>query len=96
MGVVQCIVEDLFPLHRQRRSRQQGNCLKLKIILIAQWLSCCMLWMMGYDYNHVIEEINNLLGFDNSDSDDSSTNTDISGYDIENNSDDSDYECASL
>ncbi len=55
-----------------------------------------MLWMMGYDYNCVLEEINNLLRLDNSDSDDSSTKTDISGYNIENNSDNSDYECASL
>ncbi len=55
-----------------------------------------MLWMMGYDYDRVLEEINNLLGFDDSDSDDSSTTTDIGGYNIENNSDDSDYECASL
>ena len=55
-----------------------------------------MLWMMGYNYDHVLEEINNLLGFDDSDSDDSSTTTDIGGYNIENNSDDSDYECASL
>jgi len=55
-----------------------------------------MLWMMGYNYDHVLEEINNLLGFDDSGSDDSSTNTDIGGYNIENNSDNSDYECASL
>jgi len=67
-----------------------------EIIPIARWLSCRVLWMMGYNYDRVLEEINNLLRFDNSDSDDSSTKTDIGGYNIENKSDDSDYECASL
>jgi len=74
----------------------KGTGPKSKIIPIARWLSRRMLWMMGYDYDRVLEEINNLLGFDDSDSDDSSTTTDIGGYNIENNSDDSDYECASL
>jgi len=45
-----------------------------------------MLWMMGYDYDHILEEFNNLHDGFNSDSDNSS-NSDISGYDIDNNTD---------
>jgi len=41
---------------------------KSKIILIAQWLSCHVLWMMGYDYNHLLQELYELLDGSNSDS----------------------------
>jgi len=60
---------------------------KSKIILIAQWLSCHVLWMMGYDYNHILTELYEVLdGSDSSDSDESSTNSDISGYESKDSS----------
>jgi len=47
---------------------------------------------MGYDYDHVLEELNNIHGFE-SNNNDSSTNSDITGYKSENTSDYSDYKC---
>jgi len=37
------------------RNKETGE--KSKILPIARWLSCCMLWMMGYDYNCVLQEL---------------------------------------
>jgi len=37
-----------------------------------------MLWMMGYEYDHILLELDNIAHLDyNSNSDDSSTNSDI-------------------
>jgi len=35
--------------------------MKSKILPIARWLSCRMLWMMGYDFDHVLLELRNTL-----------------------------------
>jgi len=34
-----------------------GTRMKSKIILIAQWLSRRVLWLMGYNYNMVLDEL---------------------------------------
>jgi len=34
-----------------------GTSMKSKIIPIARWLSRCVLWLMGYDYNMVLDEL---------------------------------------
>jgi len=56
----------------------KGKGPKSKIIPIVRWLSRCMLWMMGYEYDCILLELDNIAHLDyNSDSDDSSTNSDI-------------------
>jgi len=35
----------------------KGTGAKSKILPIARWLLCCMLWMMGYDCNCVLQEL---------------------------------------
>jgi len=65
---------------------------KSKIIPIARWLSRRMLWMMGYDYDRVLEELYNLHDAYDSDSDDLSSYSETMENDMENN-DFSDNEC---
>jgi len=65
---------------------------KSKIIPIARWLSCRMLWMMGYDYDRVLEELYNLHDAYDSDSNDLSSYSETTENDMENN-DFSDNEC---
>jgi len=65
---------------------------KSKIIPIARWLSRRMLWMMGYDYDRVLEELYNLHDAYDSDSDDLSSYSETTENDMENN-DFSDNEC---
>jgi len=48
-----------FFFHRTGRGGA-GNCgtsMKSKIIPIAQWLSRCVLWLMGFDYDKVLEQL---------------------------------------
>ena len=66
--------------------------MKSKIIPIARWLSRRMLWMMGYDYDRVLEELYNLHDAYDSDSDDLSSYSETTENDMENN-DFSDNEC---
>ncbi len=86
------LLKTFFPIEQAGEGRgikELGK--KSKIIPIARWLSCCMLWMMGYDYNHVLEELHNVLHDDcaiNS-ADDSGTDSNIvSGYESNNSGDD--------
>jgi len=66
---------------------------KSKIIPIARWLSHCMLWMMGYDYNCVIQELYDVVnGSDSDSSNESSNDCDISDYNSREDSSDSDDE----
>jgi len=76
----------------------KGKGKKSKIIPIAHWLSHQRLWMMGYNYDCVLEELYD-ANYNNSDSDgnDNITNKDFSDYKSVNNSNESDYgdeECA--
>ena len=54
----------------------RGTGIRSKIIPIAQWLSWCILWLMGYDYDRVIQELNAYNIDNNCDNSDDDTDDD--------------------
>jgi len=51
VGGFQCLVEDIFlSLYRLRWCGNCGTGIRSKLIPIAWWLSRCVLWLMGYDW----------------------------------------------
>jgi len=64
----------------------RGTSMKSKIKPIAWWLSWCVVWLMGYDYDTIVQELAKLEHANNYDDDDSydDSNSDIES-DVNNN-----------
>ncbi len=69
----------------------RGTGIKSKIIPIARWLSRRVLWLMGYDYDRVVEELHKLQDTNNNDDDnDSDSDEEIDSSDDDESVEESD------
>jgi len=86
------LLKTFFPMHRQRRSREQGNRCEVKNPTNCTMAFPLHAWMTGYDYDCVLEELYNLHDAHDSDNDDLSSYSETMGYNVKN-SDFSDDKC---